>query len=344
MTSIKHKIKFRSVNEIDHIVKAKETFGHAVKLPDFGKFINGLPEVLGAKSLKNLILAMKTARKNNKPIILGMGAHSIKCGLTPWILALAREGFITAVAMNGACLIHDMELGLCGETSEDVNAHLDTGLFGSADEPGSILGKALHDEMGKTLDDEIGKTLQDQVNGKLKEEISTAPREEDYNINKRLGAIASRLLSSSDIFPMKGYSLIAGLSSLNIPITFHAALGTDTVHFHPAVDWGILGKALENDFNLFIEHVSHLDGGVYINLGSAVILPEVFLKALSIARNTGSKISDFTTANMDMIQHYRPRENVLKRPGGQAIALTGHHEIMIPLLTAALLANDSEDN
>ncbi len=304
MSSVRDKIKFHPVKEISHLVEAKKTFGHAVKLPDFDKFIDGLPEVLGAKSLKNLIKAMRLAKEQGKEIILGMGAHSIKCGLTPWLLALAREGFITSVAMNGACLIHDIELALCGETSEDVGAHLGDGLFGSANEPGLIVGEALDSK---------------------------------ENRGKGLGKIAGELLTS-DLFPQKGYSLIGGLSQLNIPMTFHAALGTDTIHFHPKLDWALLGKALEHDFESFIESVSKLSGGVYINLGSAVILPEVFLKALSIARNTGSEVSGFTTANLDMIQHYRPNANVLKRPGGQAIALTGHHEIMIPLIGASLLS------
>jgi hypothetical protein len=304
MNSRKDRIKFRPVKEIPHLIDAKKAFGHAVKLPDFDRFIDGLPDVLGAKGLKNLILAMRTARDEGKEIVLGMGAHSIKCGLTPWLLALAREGFITSVAMNGACLIHDIELALCGETSEDVSSHLQDGLFGSADEPGTIVGNALSAEESQGLG---------------------------------LGKIAAKLLTST-AFPQRGNSLIGGLSQLNIPITFHAALGTDTIHFHPKLDWALLGKALEHDFDNFIESVAKLSGGVYINLGSAVILPEVFLKALSIARNTGSEVSGFTTANLDMIQHYRPRENVLKRPGGQAIALTGHHEIMIPLIGAALLS------
>ena len=307
MTTVRSKIKFHPVKDIDHLVSADETFGHAVKLPNFGKFIDGLPQVLAAKNLKALISALRTARNTRKEIILGMGAHSIKCGLTPWILSMAREGFITSVAMNGACLIHDMELAICGETSEDVGSHLSDGLFGSADEPGTFIGEALNNP---------------------------------ENMGAGFGEIAVQLLQSEK-FPLKCNSLIHGLSQLNIPVTFHAALGTDTIHFHPKVDWGLLGKALEADFERFIGHVSTLSEGVYINLGSAVILPEVFLKALSIGRNTGSIIENFTTANLDMIQHYRPRENVLKRPGGQAIALTGHHEIMVPLIAAALLSDES---
>ncbi len=300
-------VTFRPVAEIKHKVHAEEDFGFAVQLPGFQSFIDGLPNVLAAKELKKLIKAMRQARENGKPIIWAMGAHSIKCGLTPWLLALARQGFITAFAFNGACAIHDLELALAAETSEDVAAHLTDGLFGTADEPGRLIGKAL-----------------------------TKAKNEGF------GPTISKLLAS-ELFPRRDLSLLAGCHNLKIPVTFHAALGTDTIHFHPAVDWAILGKALQRDFESYVGKIAELnDGGVYLNVGSAVLLPEVFLKALTVARNQGKEVNDFTTANLDMVQHYRPKVNVLSRPGGQAIALTGHHEIMIPLLACSLLSGPAK--
>ena len=299
-------VNFRPVKEIPHKVHASKDYGHALSLPGFQSFLDGLPNVLAAKELKALIQSLRQAKEKGKPIIWAMGAHSIKCGLTPWLLALAREGFITAFAFNGACVIHDLELALAAETSEDVAEHLSDGLFGTADEPGKMIGEAL----AQNPEQGFGQTVTD--------------------------------LLASDQFPRRDLSLLAGCARLQIPVSFHAALGTDTIHFHPAVDWALLGKALQIDFEQYVAQIAKLnDGGVYLNVGSAVLLPEVFLKALTINRNLGRKVNDFTTANLDMVQHYRPKVNVLSRPGGQAIALTGHHEIMIPLLVCALLSGES---
>ena len=311
-------VNFRPVKEIAHKVHASQDFAHAVQLPGFQSFIDGLPDVLAAKELKALIAAIRLAKEKGKPIIWAMGAHSIKCGLTPWLLAMAREGFITAMAFNGACVIHDLELALAAETSEDVAEHLSDGLFGTADEPGRLIGEALSAAIGVEAASGKGATS-----------------------NKGFGQIVTTLLASEK-FPRRDLSLMAGCCRLGIPVTFHAALGTDTIHFHPAVDWSLLGKSLQLDFEDYVAEIAELnDGGVYLNVGSAVLLPEVFLKALTINRNMGKKVNDFTTANLDMVQHYRPRVNVLSRPGGQAIALTGHHEIMIPLLACALLSGKS---
>jgi len=304
--SVFDQISFRSIKDIDHKVDEK-VMGHAVSLPGFNSFIDGLPNVLAADGLRDLLQALRKAKELGRPIMWSMGAHSIKCGLTPWLIALAREGFLTSLSINGAAVIHDIELALAAETSEDVEAHLDGGVFGSANEPGAMLGACV---------------------------------EENGDNGEGFGQQAAALLAG-ERFARTDLSLLAGLHRLDVPVTVHAALGTDTIHFHPALDWGLLGTALKRDFELFIELVRGLDsGGVFVNVGSAVIMPEVFLKALTVARNTGTTIEDFTTANLDMIQHYRPRENVLKRPGGRAIALTGHHEIMIPLLACALFSGE----
>jgi len=299
------RVRFRPAAEIEHKVAADEVFGHAVQLPGFQGFLDGLPSTLGAQDLKDLVAAMRQARADGRPILWAMGAHAVKCGLTPWLTALAREGFMTALALNGAAVIHDLELALIGETSEDVAAHLGDGAFGTADEPGRLLGEALR----------------------------TGGR-------RGFGAIAAEVLAS-DCMPRRDRSLLAALRQCDVPVTVHAALGTDTIHFHPSVDWSLLGGALQRDFTTYVDLVAELDGGgVYLNVGSAVLLPEVFLKAVTVIRNGGRRLEGFTTANLDMIQHYRPRENVLRRPGGRAIALTGHHEIMIPLIGCALLSGE----
>lgn len=271
----------------------------------FGEFLDSLPGILAADDFKALVAAVLKAVKNKRPVILGMGAHPIKVGLSPVIIDLMERGLITAVAMNGAGIIHDYELSLMGQTSEDVDVELCKGTFGMAAETGRGLNRAIK-------------------NG----------------VKKRQGigrSVGEHILKSKAAY--KEMSILAAASRLGIPATVHVAIGTDIIHMHSDADGSAIGEGSMRDFRLFSSVVADLKGGVYINLGSAVILPEVFLKAIAVTRNLKHDVKNFTTVNMDFIQHYRCRENVLRRPvlsGGRSIALTGHHEIMFPLLAAAL--------
>ena len=271
----------------------------------FKTFIDKLPDILAVNDLRAVVKAIVRSRKNNRPVILGMGAHPIKVGLSPIIIDLMQKGVITAVATNGACIIHDFEISFIGHTSEDVEKELCRGTFGMAEETGRYLNKAIKEGVKK-----------------------------GYGIGRSVG----KMIHGSK-FRFKGKSIFASAYKLDIPSSVHVAIGTDIIHMHPEADGSAIGEGSFKDFKLFTSVVSDLEGGVYINLGSAVIMPEVFLKALTIARNLGNKVENITTVNMDFIQHYRPIENVLRRPTigkGSAYALTGHHEIMFPLLTAAI--------
>jgi hypothetical protein len=237
--------------------------------------------------------------------MLGMGAHAIKVGLNPVILDLMERGIITSLSLNGAGIIHDFELALIGRTSEDVDKEILTGAFGMAEETGSMLNQAIK---------------------------SAGPEE-------GIGAAVGRMIQNGD-FPYKGKSLLAAGFRLEIPVTVHVAIGTDIIHMHPSFDGRATGEAAQRDFLAFCSLVSDIEGGVYINLGSAVLLPEIFLKAVTLCRNLGHSLHHFTTVNMDFVQHYRPNTNVVRRPtqgGGRGFALTGHHEIMLPLLAAAVI-------
>jgi hypothetical protein len=234
-----------------------------------------------------------------------MGAHAIKVGLNPVIIDLMERGVITGLALNGAGIIHDFELALIGRTSEDVDKEILTGAFGMAEETGSLLNQA----------------------------INAAGPEEG------IGAAVGRMIQSGD-FPYKDRSLLAAGIRLGVPVTVHVAIGTDIIHMHPSFDGKATGEAAHRDFLAFCALVSGIEGGVYINLGSAVLLPEIFLKAVTLCRNLGHTLQHFTTVNMDFVQHYRPNTNVVRRPtqdGGRGFALTGHHEIMLPLLAAAII-------
>jgi len=272
----------------------------------FQNFINSLPDILSAADFKSVIKAIALARKKDRPVVLGMGAHPIKVGLSPIIINLMEKGVITAIAMNGACIVHDYELALMGHTSEDVDIELCKGTFGMAEETGKGINKAINKGVKKGYG--IGKTMGDCIsNGK---------------------------------FTYQELSILATANKLNIPATVHVAIGTDIIHMHPEADGKSIGEGSMRDFKLFSSVVSDLKEGVYINLGSAVVMPEVFLKALAVTRNLKHKVKNFTTVNMDFIQHYRSRENVLRRPvisGGNSYALTGHHEIMFPMLAAAVM-------
>jgi hypothetical protein len=271
----------------------------------FGDFFASLPDILASKHLKEVAAAVVQARKDKRPVMLGMGAHSIKVGLNPVIIDLMERGIVTSLALNGAGIIHDFELAFIGQTSEDVDKEILSGAFGMADETGSMLNRA----------------------------ISAAKDGEG------IGGAVGRMLAAGD-FPYKDNSLLAAGARLNVPVTVHVAIGTDIIHMHPSFDGKATGAAAQNDFLAFCSLVSELEGGVYINLGSAVLLPEIFLKAVTLCRNLGKPLQHFTTVNMDFVQHYRPNANVVRRPtqgGGRGYALTGHHEIMFPLLAAAII-------
>ena len=271
----------------------------------FRSFLDSLPDILAARDFRSVIKAIVRARKKDRPVILGMGAHPIKVGLSPIIVNMIENHIITAVAMNGACIVHDYELALMGHTSEDVDIELCKGTFGMAEETGSDLNRVIKSGVKKGLG--IGRAVGDQIM-KLKTEF-------------------------------KDLSILAAAARLDIPATVHVAIGTDIIHMHPAADGKAIGEGSLRDFRLLSSVVSDLKGGVYINLGSAVIMPEVFLKAIAVTRNLKYNVKNFTTVNMDFIQHYRTSENVLRRPvlsGGNSYALTGHHEIMFPMLAAAV--------
>ena len=273
----------------------------------FLAFLRTLPDQLAAKDLREVAAAILAAKRNGKPVILAMGAHVIKVGLSPIVIDLLERGLVTALALNGACAVHDFELAYAGFTSEDVETQLAHGEFGMAEETGSHVNAAAAEAAARNLG--LGRAL-----------------------GEHLLALKPAHL---------GHSIIAACARLNVPCTIHVALGTDIVHMHPACDGAAVGGASHRDFRLLASVVADLDGGgVFLNVGSAVLLPEVFLKALTLARNLRPRVQDFVTVNLDFIQHYRPTQNVVRRPvarGGKGYALTGHHEIMLPLLAAALV-------
>jgi hypothetical protein len=276
-----------------------------VKGDSFRTFLDKLPDILAASDFRRVVRAIVRAREKDRPVVLGMGAHPVKVGLSPVIIDLMHKDVITAVAANGACIVHDFELSFVGHTSEDVGKELCTGTFGMAAETGKYLNKAVKEGAGK-----------------------------GYGIGRSVGEAIQK-----SSFRFKEMSIFAGAFELDIPATVHVAIGTDIIHMHPDADGAAIGEGSFADFRLFASVVSDLEGGVYINLGSAVIMPEVFLKALTIARNLGNRVDNITTVNMDFMQHYRPAVNVLRRPTmnkGACYALTGHHEIMFPLLAAAI--------
>ncbi|WP_432820899.1 hypothetical protein [Trichloromonas sp.] len=273
----------------------------------FGDFFDTLPRLLGADSLRGVVDAVVQARSKGRPVVLALGGHVIKCGLQPVLKRLIEAEVITAVAMNGSASIHDFEVSLVGATSEDVGAVLHTGEFGFSEETGGGINRALKAAMAQGIGfgEAIGRCIVDGEH------------------------------------PYRDYSLLAACVEKRIPVTVHVAIGTDIIHQHPEFDGAVTGEMSARDFRLLTSVVADLgDGGVWLNVGSAVLLPEVFLKALSIAQNLGYHVDGFSTANFDMIQHYRPLQNVVKRPtsgSGKGYTITGHHEINIPFFAAAVL-------
>jgi hypothetical protein len=276
-------------------------------------FLAALPNILAVQSIRRLAAQMRRARRLGKPIIWGLGGHVVKTGLAPLLIDLMRRGFVAAYAANGSVLVHDAEIALVGSTSEDVDASLGAGAFGAAEETGKLLNEAAREGArdGLGLGEALGRAL-----------VALSPRHGEL-------------------------SLLCASYKARVPFTAHVAVGTDIAHFHPRADGAALGATTHTDFRLLAELVRRLDGGgVYLNVGSAVILPEVFLKCVTLVRNLGHRLEDFTTANFDFIQSYRPLTNVVRRPvsggAGRGFNVTGHHELTIPLLAAELLCGRDE--
>lgn len=268
--------------------------------------IRALPDILAAQNFKTIARAIVRAHRRNKTVLLGMGAHSIKVGLSPLIIDFMERGIVNAVAMNGAGIIHDFELAFMGKTSEDVAASLADGSFGMAEETGAFLNRAIT---------------------------------EGYARGKGIGASVGEAILKARL-PHRRLSILAAGARLGVTVTIHVAVGTDIIHMHRNVDGEALGEGSLRDFRTLTSVVAALGQGVFLNFGSAVILPEVFLKALSLARNLGHPVRNLTTANLDFLAHYRPLTNVVARPtigSGKGYHLTGHLEIMVPLLFAAVL-------
>ena len=269
-------------------------------------FLGGLPAILAAQNLNEIARKIADCHLKNRTVVLGMGAHPIKVGLSPLIIDFMERGILDAIALNGAGVIHDFELAYMGETSEDVAAALKDGSFGMGEETGSFINQAIIDGSSNNLG------------------VGTAV---GLAINKH--RLAHRKLS-----------ILSTAARLGIPVTSHVAIGTDIIHMHPKADGKAIGDCSLRDFHTLTSVVATLNRGIYLNFGSAVVLPEVFLKAVSLARNLGHPIRNLTTVNLDFLQHYRPLTNVVSRPtmhGGKGYNLTGHMEIMVPLLFAAVL-------
>jgi len=272
----------------------------------FRDFYNSLPNILAGRDFRDIVQSLVDAYQEKRMAVLAMGAHPIKLGLSPIITSLIERGVFKAAAMNGACIIHDVEVAMAGHTSEDVAEELNTGTFGMTRETAEFINGAIREGVARGLG--LGESLGREIL--------------DANL------------------PHSALSILAAGSRVGIPITVHVAIGTDVIHMHPSTDGAVIGEASYRDFKIFSSIISKLEGGVYLNLGSAVILPEVFLKALSLVRNLGHQVDRFTTVNMDFLQHYRPTVNVVNRPtrkGGKGYSLIGHHEIMFPLLAAAVM-------
>ncbi|MHC4605385.1 MAG: GSU2086 family protein [Planctomycetota bacterium] len=283
-----------------------------VSVKDFGRptsgrgaaeVLNSLPDIYAGKNLRTLVKEIARAHKRRKQVAVAMGGHVIKCGLGPHLIDLIRRGVITSVAMNGGASIHDYEISLIGKTSEDVAKGLKDGSFGMARETAGAYAEAAADgAWGRGLGRALGELI-----------LRNRNRHADL-------------------------SVLAACARKGIPATVHVTIGADIVHMHPEVGGEALGESSMIDFRILTGVAARLERGVWLNVGSAVVLPEVFLKAVTCARNLGFKLKEFTTANLDFIQHYRPSQNVLARPRGRAIAITGHHEILIPLIHGGVRA------
>jgi len=301
------KVKTYSIKKRSSKVSVSQFGCPGKKGISFNKFSSSLPDILASQRLKRLVKLILKARKKKKPVILGLGGHVIKCGVSPFIIELMKRKIVTAIAMNGAASIHDFEIGFFGRTSEDVACSLKQGKFGFVEETGAFMNEAI-----------------------------TRGAEQDMGMGEALGKKISE-----DKAPYKDLSVLYQATRLKLKATVHVSIGADIIHQHPLTRGEDIGKTTFTDFIRLTEEVSLLGkGGVFLNIGSAVVLPEVFLKTLSISRNLGNNVTDFVTGNFDLIEHYRPRQNVLLRPtqeGGESFSFIGHHEIMLPLFTQLLL-------
>jgi arginine dihydrolase ArgZ-like protein len=271
----------------------------------FKEWFDSLPAILGARDVRRVVDAMIAARRRGAGIIWGIGAHVVKTGVSPVLIELMRRGYVSALAMNGAGIIHDFEVALAGATSEDVDEALGPGRFGMAEETGRELNAAINQGVARGLG--LGQSVIEYVH--------------------RLRPAFANV------------SVLAAAGRLEVPVTVHVAIGTDIIHMHKDASGAALGEGSLRDFRYFVSNVARLERGVYVNCGSAVILPEVFLKAVALARNTGRSLQGLTTVNIDFMRQYRAQTNVVSRPVagiGKGYSLVGHHEILIPLLAAAL--------
>ena len=269
-------------------------------------WLESLPRILAGADLLAVADAISRAKAEGRVVLWGLGAHVVKTGLGPVLIDLMERGFVSGLAVNGAAIIHDFELALSGSTSEDVEEQLGAGRFGMADETGRLLNAAINEGVARGLG--IGQ------------------------------AVGSWLAAASP--PHAALSLVAAAARLGIPVTVHIGIGTDVIHMHPAASGTALGEGSLRDFRYLTSIVARLERGVFLNCGSAVMLPEVFLKSVALARNAGASLEGLTTVNMDFIRHYRPHTNVVSRPVagvGRGYSLIGHHELMIPLLAAAVV-------
>jgi hypothetical protein len=273
-------------------------------------FLDSLPRMLAAADFNVVVRAIVEAKRAAAGVVWGLGAHVVKTGLGPVLIDLMERGFVSAIATNGASIIHDFEVAISGATSEDVDESLGPGRFGMADETGRLLNRAINDGVAEGLG---------------------------------IGQAVTRFLADREP-QFARHSILAAAARLNIPVTVHVAIGTDIIHMHPGASGAALGEGSLRDFRYFVSNVARLEEGVYLNCGSAVVLPEVFLKAVAIARNRGIALAKLTTVNLDFMRSYRPQTNVVARPTagtGRGYSLIGHHELMIPLLAAAVVERDA---
>lgn len=301
------KLKTYPISKKKYKVRREDFAKPPSKGSSFSDFYESLPNILIGPDFKSVVDAIVSAHSKKKPVIFMMGAHVVKCGLNPVIIELMKKKVITAISLNGAGSIHDFEIALIGRTSEDVPSELEDGSFGMAKET------ALY------------------INGALEEAV-----EKDIGAGQAIAEVMDK-----EKLPFRSESLLYNALKEDVLATVHIAIGTDIIHQHPSFDASAAGEASLKDFHALIEEIADLgDGGVVLNIGSSVILPEVFLKAINVTRNLGYKVKDFTAANFDMIQHYRPHQNVVTRPvrsGGKGYNIIGHHEIMLPLLCQAVI-------
>ena len=300
------KLKTYSIKDRKSLVSKNDFARPWDKGGNLGEFLDRLPTILAGREIREIIPAIARAAQAKKQVCFALGGHVIKTGMNPILIDLMERGVLTLLAMNGSGIIHDLEVAYTGRTSEDVAQSLTDGSFGMAQETSAFLNQA----------------------------IANAAKNK-WGLGKAVG----QLILDQDL-PYKHLSLTAQGARLDIPVTVHVAVGTDIIHMHPDFDGGACGKASHVDFHRFSEQIAQLENGVFINAGSAVILPEVFLKALTLVRNLGHAVDDFTTVNLDFIRHYRPMTNVVNRPTqgkGKGYALVGHHELLIPLIAAGVI-------